>query len=88
MTLGVLHVFKLNWLFKYVNFTNYVLSQKPHYLKLILVISYGLLYLVHCINLINDLVFNYKHFIIVLVTIAILYSYYKIDKIDKDNSPT
>ena len=28
MTLGVLHVFKLNWLFKYVNFTNYVLSQK------------------------------------------------------------
>lgn len=62
--------------------------HKPHYLKLILVVSYGLLYLVHCINLINDLVFNYKHFIIVLLTIAILYSYYKIDKIDKDNSPT
>lgn len=62
--------------------------KKTHYLKLILVISYGLLYLVHCINLINDLVFNYKHFIIILLTIAILYSYYKIDKIDKDNSPT
>lgn len=62
--------------------------KKPHYLKLILVISYGLLYLVHCINLINDLVFNYIHLIIVLLTIAILYSYYKIDKIDKDNSPT
>ena len=59
--------------------------KKPHYLKLMLVISYGLLYL---INLINDLVFNYIHLIIVLVTIAILYSYYKIDKIDKDNSPT
>ncbi len=62
--------------------------KKPHYLKLILVISYGLLYLVHCINLINDLVFNYKHFIIGLVNIAILYSYYKFDKIGKDNSPT
>lgn len=62
--------------------------KKTHYLKLMLVISYGLLYLVHCINLINDLVFNYIHLIIVLVTIAILYSYYKIDKIDKDNSPT
>ena len=62
--------------------------HKPHYLKLILVVSYGLLYLVHCINLFYDLVFNYKHFIIVLLTIAILYSYYKIDKIDKDNSPT
>ena len=37
--------------------------KKPHYLKLILVISYGLLYLVHCINLINDLVFNYKFYI-------------------------
>lgn len=65
-----------------------IFFHKPHYLKLILVVSYGLLYLVHCINLINDLVFNYKHFIIVLLTIAILYSYYKIDKIDKDNSPT
>ena len=62
--------------------------SNQNFLKLILVISYGLLYLVHCINLINDLVFNYKHFIIVLVTIAILYSYYKIDKIGKDNSPT
>lgn len=62
--------------------------KKPYYLKLILVISYGLLYLVHCINLINDLVFNYKHLIIILVTIAILCFYCKIDKIDKDNSPT
>lgn len=62
--------------------------KKPHYLKLILVISYGLLYLVHCINLINDLAFDYKHLIIILVTLAILYSCYKIDKIEKDNSPT
>ena len=62
--------------------------KKPHYLKLILVISYGLLYFLYCIDLINDLVFNYKHLIIVLLTIAILYSYCKIDKIEKDNSPT
>ena len=62
--------------------------KKPHYLKLILVISYGLLYFLYCIDLINDLVFNYKHLIIVLLTIAILCFYCKIDKIDKDNSPT
>lgn len=62
--------------------------KKPHYLKLMFVLSYELIYLLHCIYMMNNLVFDFKHLIIVLVTIAILYSYYKIDKIEKDNSPT
>ena len=62
--------------------------KKPHYLKIILVLSYGLIYLLYCIDLMNDLAFDYKHLIIILVTLTILYSYYKIDKIEKDNSPT
>ena len=58
---------------------------KPHYLKLILVVSYGLLYFVHCINLINDLAFNYIHFIIVVLTIGLIILFYKDYKNGKEN---
>lgn len=59
--------------------------HKPHYLKLILVVSYGLLYFVHCINLINDLAFNYIHFIIVVFTIGLIILFYKDYKNGKEN---
>ena len=60
--------------------------KKPHYLKLILVLSYGLIYLLHCIYMMNNLIFDFKHLIIVLVTIALLFFFYKTDKIDKNKS--
>ena len=59
--------------------------HKPHYLKLILVVSYGRLYFVHCINLINDLAFNYIHFIIVVLTIGLIILFYKDYKNGKEN---
>ena len=59
--------------------------HKPHYIKLILVVSYGLLYFVHCINLINDLAFNYIHFIIVVLTIGLIILFYKDYKNGKEN---
>lgn len=60
--------------------------KKPHYLKLILVLSYGLIYLLYCIYMMNNLVFDYIHLIIVLVTIALLFFFYKTNKIDKNKS--
>ena len=60
--------------------------KKPHYLKLIFVLSYGLIYLLHCIYMMNNLVFDCIHLIIVLATIALLFFFYKTDKIDKNSS--
>ena len=59
--------------------------HKPHYLKLILAISYGLIYLLYCADLMNKLIFNLVHLIIVLITLALIFIFYKDYKNEKEN---